>query len=44
MMSTILAGALTLRWSFESLVAVAMPPVGRMKTLVDRVLVSSKGS
>ena len=43
-MSTMLAGALTLRRSFKSLVAVAVPPVGRMKTLVDRAVVSSKGS
>ena len=43
-MSTMLAGALMLRRSFESLVAVAVPPVGRIKTLVDRVVVSSKGS
>ena len=28
----------------KSLVAVAVPPVGRMKTLVDRVVVSSKES
>ena len=42
-MLTMLAGAHMLRRSFTSLVAVAMPPVGRMKTLDDRLVVSSKG-
>ena len=43
-MLTMLADALAVRRSFEGLVAVAVPPVRRMKTLVNRVVVSSKGS
>ena len=44
MMLTMFIGVLTLRRRLESLVAVAMPPMGRMKTLVERVVMSSKGS
>ena len=43
-MSTMLAGARTLCRSFARLVAVTVPPVGRMNTLDERVVVSSKGS
>jgi hypothetical protein len=43
-MSTMLAGALILRRSFKSLVSVGVSPVVRMKTLDERVVVSSKGS
>ena len=42
-MMLMFAGALPLRRSLESLVVMAMPPVRRMKSLVERV-VSSKGS
>ena len=43
-MSTMLVGAHTLCRSFASLVALAVPPVGRMNTLEEMVVVSSKGS
>ena len=43
-MSTMLAGARTLCRSFVSLVALAVPSVGRMNTLEEMVVVSSKGS
>ena len=43
-MLTMLAGVRTLCRSFATLVALAVPPVGRMNTLEEMVAVSSKGS
>ena len=43
-MSTMLAGGRTLCRSFATLVALAVPPVGRINILEEMVVVSSKGS